>query len=148
MSSSIESSELVTKPVPMVLSWLNEEVLYPEEDDDSAWEQLCAESKATDFYVHVSTKEYVINYPTKAVGVETRITLCPKVFFDAHGYLLDRTPRIRHLLPAHWQVGTATDAVLCISGKETSMAVVHAKLTELGFQTTGAMSDYLIGLPQ
>ena len=121
------------------LNWLNESVLYPEGDDEEKeeadFDQLCLESKASDFYVHVCP------CPNK---IDTYIVVCPKIYYDKHGHMLDRTPRIKQLLP-NIAYGEAREGVLCCSGKEHPVETVRANLITLGFQTSANMSAFLVG---
>ena len=89
------------------MNWSNENVIYHcnsdgvykiygGEESENLWNQLCRESKASDFYVYVYTEP-----PDDKIYV----MICPRLWFQKKGYCLNVTPEIYHLWPS------------CISGE-------------------------------
>lgn len=91
--------------------------------DPDNFEKLCRESKASDYYAHAMEDKHF--------GV-VAVAVCPVVFFDKYGYLLDLTPDIYHLLPPSLR-GEMMDAIY-EGGKSTVEYNAHTMKDELALR--------------
>jgi hypothetical protein len=113
-------------------SWSNQNSF----DDTETFEQLCQESKASDYYFHVAQNR---NYQNRNYAM---ISIVPKLFFDTFGYMMDRTPMLDHLLPDGYG-GELTDSVF---ESKDSQEVTRQEMLSRGFLQNDAFSALINGI--
>lgn len=114
--------------------WLNQAIIYRHDDDankaQKLWDKLNKESKAPDFYVHVSAAPSL----SDATKSYIQVVIVPKRWWDGKHHLLDVTPEIRHLLPDYVR-GELQEAVLeaGLLTSDHTVAFVTQDLKDRGF---------------
>lgn len=87
--------EICWKNVDMLFRIDSENDSLDEFEAKCSWyEQLCTNSKSSDFYFSVS------RVTDEEVDDSSYVTICPKEFFDRVGYFFDQGLEIDHLLPS------------------------------------------------
>jgi hypothetical protein len=104
------------------LSWEN-----PPYGDRKAYQELCQNSKPSDFYFDVKAN----------LGVDgfTMITIVPKLYFDKEGYMWDQSMNLNHILPAD-----LSEAMESCWDSERSAEEVRQDLLARGFEENTKLS--------